>query len=60
MTEYEMFVKYRDNYMLVGDLDKPFHRPECSCVVCEDWRKDKGRPTFEELSKMPKEEKGNG
>lgn len=57
MTEYEMFVKYRDNYMLVGDLDKPFHRPECSCVVCEDWRKDKGRPTFEELRKMLKEEK---
>lgn len=25
-------------YPMIGDLDKPFHRPECECQHCEDWR----------------------
>ena len=23
---------------MIGDLDKPFHRPECRCTECDDWR----------------------
>lgn len=25
------------------DLDKPFHRPECQCDWCEEWRFVRGR-----------------
>lgn len=25
----------------LGDIGKPFHRPECVCSKCEDWRKEK-------------------
>lgn len=28
----------------IGDLDKPFHRPECACERCEKWRRCNGRP----------------
>jgi hypothetical protein len=38
-----------DVYMMVGDIDKPFCRPECECEACECWRKNKGRPTHKEL-----------
>jgi hypothetical protein len=36
-------------YLMVGDLDKPFHRPECECDACESWRRSRGRPTRREL-----------
>ena len=36
-------------YLTWGDLDKPFHRPECACEDCEDWRRRKDRPTHAEL-----------
>jgi hypothetical protein len=39
-------------YLIIGDLDKPFHRPECPCELCDKWREEKGRPTFEYLRKM--------
>lgn len=48
-------IKNRTTYMMIGDLDKPFHLCECQCGQCENWRILKGRPTFEELQKMPKE-----
>lgn len=25
-------------YPIWGDLDKPFHKPECECGDCERWR----------------------
>lgn len=25
-------------YPIIGDLDKPFHLPECECLYCEAWR----------------------
>lgn len=43
---------YEDNpeaYMMFGDMDKPFHRPECECDTCENWRKAMSRPTHKEL-----------
>jgi hypothetical protein len=36
-------------YLTVGDLDKPFHLPECECDSCESWRRSRGRPTRREL-----------
>lgn len=36
-------------YMMFGDIDKPFHRPECECLDCENWRVSKGRSTHAEL-----------
>lgn len=36
-------------YLIIGDTDKPFHRPECECSICENWRKDNNRPTHQEL-----------
>lgn len=42
----------RDNpkaYMMIGDLDKPFHFPECECDECEAWRIKMGRLTHEQL-----------
>lgn len=38
-------------YMMIGDMDKPFHRPECECADCEAWRRDHDRPTHAELRK---------
>lgn len=52
-TERAAYVKYRDTYMLIGDLDKPFHLCECACDECESWRRAKGRPTHAELRAMP-------
>lgn len=39
----------RQNYLVIGDLDKTFHRPECECDDCESWRVWKGRPTHKEI-----------
>jgi hypothetical protein len=39
-------------YMMMGDLDKPFHRPECECRNCEDWRRRMNRPTHAELRQV--------
>lgn len=36
-------------YMLIGDLDKPFHLCECECGRCEGWRQANKRPTHAEL-----------
>jgi hypothetical protein len=36
-------------YMMFGDVDKPFHRPECECDICENWRAIHNRPTHKEL-----------
>ena len=58
MTGREKYVKYRGNYMIIGDLYKPFHRPECECEDCEEWRRQKGRPTHKELRAMPPQEAG--
>jgi hypothetical protein len=38
--------------MTVGNVDKLFHRPECTCEDCENWRVRKGRPTHKELRAM--------
>lgn len=45
----EFLIENRRAYMTLGDLDKPFHRPECMCDQCEGWRVAKGRPTYTEL-----------
>lgn len=39
-------------YLTVGDIDKPFHRPECGCEHCESWRRSEGRPTHKEIRKQ--------
>jgi hypothetical protein len=52
MGERENFIKHRKAYLTLGDLDKPFHLPECECERCEDWRWSKGRPTHAELRAM--------
>lgn len=39
-------------YPIIGDVNKPFHLPECECEQCETWRiatydqqeKDRGLP----------------
>ena len=49
MEDREAILKHPTTYMIFGDVDKPFHRPECECESCEDWRKGKGRPTHQEL-----------
>jgi hypothetical protein len=56
MTEREKLIRNRTAYMTLGDVDKPFHRPECECQDCEFWRKLRGRPTHTELRAMPPEE----
>lgn len=52
MTEREKLIKNRSAYLVLGDVDKPFHLPECECTHCENWRRDKGRPTHAELLAM--------
>lgn len=49
MIDKQYWVNHKDSYMIVGDLDKPFHRPECACQDCEQWRTENNRPTHEEL-----------
>lgn len=46
---YEWCVANAEFYMMFGDCDKPFHRPECECVDCERWRISVGRPTHAQL-----------
>ncbi len=48
-TEREILERHAAAYMMWGDLDKPFHRPECSCLSCEAWRAEHDRPTHAEL-----------
>lgn len=45
----ETIDKNPTGYLIMGDIDKPFHRPECECQVCEDWRAKMNRPTHQEL-----------
>lgn len=47
----EAILRSADAYLTVGDLDKPFHEPECECPECEAWRTMMGRPTHEECRK---------
>ena len=49
MTDREAILKRPTAYLILGDVDKPFHRPECECDVCENWRKNKNRLTHEEV-----------
>lgn len=49
MSEREVIEKNPETYMTLGDVDKPFHRPECECERCEGWRIGKDRPTHKEL-----------
>lgn len=50
MTDYQQLARENPQfYLMFGDLDKPFHRAECECPSCEEWRVSKGRPTHEEL-----------
>lgn len=55
MTEREILEVHAVEYMMWGDLDKPFHRPECRCADCEAWRRAKNRPTHAELEAKKKE-----
>ncbi len=52
MTEKERILANPIVYMIVGDLDKPFHMCECRCYECEEWRKDNGRPTHKECEEV--------
>jgi hypothetical protein len=49
MTDREAIEKNPTAYLILGDVDKDFHLPECECNWCEDWRKSKDRPTRKEL-----------
>lgn len=51
-SEYQKFVRNAAAYMVIGDIDKDFHLPECECGRCEEWRRRKGRPTHEALRMM--------
>ena len=31
-SEYDQLLLKSEAYMIIGDLDKPFHRPECACL----------------------------
>lgn len=48
-VDKETIERNPEAYMMIGDLDKPFHRPECECLDCERWRLGKGRPTHAKL-----------
>jgi len=39
---------------IIGDLGKPFHRPECACDQCEHWRTQHHMPTMKELEEAVK------
>ena len=39
-------------YMIIGDVDKSFHLPECACTECERWRMNRGRPTHAYLKEL--------
>lgn len=52
MSDREAILKNPQACLTFGDVDKPFHRPECECESCEFWRKQHDRPTHEELRKL--------
>lgn len=52
MTREDCF-RLKDSYLVLGDLDKPFHLPECECDKCEGWRTRMGRATHAELRDTP-------
>ena len=54
LEERDQIIANRKTYMTIGDLDKPFHRPECCCEDCEGWRRGNGRPTFKYLESLDK------
>lgn len=54
MTEREKIIQNASAYLLLGDVDKPFHLPECECDCCEGWRKRMNRPTHQELREAVK------
>lgn len=52
MSDREAIIKYPEAYLVIGDVDKPYHRPECACDGCENWRKSKDRPTHKECREI--------
>ena len=58
MSEHlrEAILRNPKSYMVIGDMDKPFHLPECECERCEQWRKNNDRPTYRALRTMLGEE----
>ncbi len=54
MTMREAAEKFPVNYLIIGDLDKPFHLPECECRHCEQWRVENDRPTRKEVREAKK------
>lgn len=52
MTVRELIRFHPEMYLLWGDFDKRFDRPECECEACEEWRTRKGRPTRKELRRL--------
>lgn len=48
MSERDEYLALGVDYLIWGDLDKPFHLCECECEQCEEWRRQKGRPTHAE------------
>lgn len=51
------YVSGGSTYMMIGDVDKHYHRPECECTACENWRKASFRPTHEELRDIERNQK---
>ena len=49
MSDREAILKHPTTYLILGDVDKPFHRPECECDSCEGWRLAMNRPTHKGL-----------
>lgn len=41
--------------LIIGDLGKNFHRPECECESCELWRRRTGVPMRESIHRLLKE-----
>ena len=48
----EAILQNPTTYLMLGDLDKDFHKCECECAACEGWREDNGRPTHAEIREM--------
>jgi hypothetical protein len=60
VADRDKYVTHRRAYLVLGDLDKPIHEPECECEGCEGWRVAKGRPTRRELNAMDAKPGGPG
>lgn len=52
MTDREKILRHSRAYLVLGDVDKPFHLPECDCDDCERWREEHDRPTHEEIRRI--------